>query len=90
MCKNEGELLKRDTIKKKGYGTVSNYCFLIKEASRVAPWKLPIELGIKILNNVMAAYSSVWFCYYVVDCMEKGKDYSQVLGILFLFVGWQL
>ena len=31
MCKNEGELLKRDTIKKKGYGTVSNYCFLIKE-----------------------------------------------------------
>ena len=56
----------------------------------MAPWKLPIELGIKILNNVMAAYSSVWFCYYVVDCMEKGKDYSQVLGILFLFVGLYL
>lgn len=82
--------MKRDTIKKKGYGTVSNYCFLIKEASRVAPWKLPIELGIKILNNVMATYSSVWFCYYVVDCMEKGKDYSQVLGILSLFVGLYL
>lgn len=56
----------------------------------MAPLKLPAEIGIKILNNLMTAYSTVWLCYYIVDSMDHQCEYADVIKILVLFLAINL